>query len=584
MMNIGIISSRRYDVRYRGAHWKCHSFLLAPSEPSFDRIFDCAFATPARYLIEIYRRVYVACGDGNGPVLAFNPLFDLSPAELWLVLDAARDLPVSQLAVVADRANAPIAYLLPSACVARRPEHLGLLSSVDAKLDRDICSHLFGSEAGLIAVDEISAAGASNNGFHLGENERIYRWIGERALSTLRGLKDTTPESVPFAAIMPHHAGDVLFFALAWRRNPFPVQALVVNKAYRQIADDNAGELALIPIDEPPLNRGSDFSAGKVTPEGQYFWTYAPTLPSNYFYSYLRISRDYNATRYHLLDHFAFALGASCLQPGDLMANESQHEVNPQAVKARPARPDTNILLFFDGGWLLKIYPEHDQIRLIQMLKAGGYHVTVLAPQGRDYPECEVRHFESYGQLKVLLASQHMVVGMDSFPTHLAAHVLQVPTICLFGSTRPENADVPVSPRYRSMEKGVKCRPCYGFVTCPLYGGGNCRNFVSPEAVVEAVEHMLSGVQDLQPSSKQSPADPTTPARRRRRRTHRIDLRFGVLRRPMYTFILRAAPGLKLLSLLRSEFARSLERDGLQATLIRSLLFVRKVVVGREGR
>lgn len=578
-MNIGIVSSNGYEIRGQRPQWTCYSFLIAAAEPSFNRIFDSAFATPARYVHEIYRRVRAASADGDSPVLVFNPLFDLSALELWIALDAVRNLRSMAATIISDGANAPIAYLLPPRCVGQRHEYLRLLSTVDAELDCELCSRLFECDASRIVVNEISAARAGNNGFHLDENRRIYKWIGERALATIRELGRDPVEGVPFAAIMPHHAGDALFFALAWKRTSSPVRALVVNQSYRSIVDDNAAALAVIPLDETPINRGSEFLAGKVTSEAAYFWTYQAALAPNYFYLYLRPSRDYNVTRYHLLDHFAFALGASVLRASELIANEQSDEPDSRISPLTPDGKKANVLLCFDGGQRLKIYPEYEQNRLIGLLKARGYCVTVLAPKGQCYPECQVKNFESYFQLKELMATQHLVVGMDSFPTHLAAHVLHLPTVCLFGSTRPENASVPVSPSYRSLERGLKCRPCSGLGTCPLYGGRYCRNFVSPETVLEAIEATLNGapVRDAEEPIASRPL-----AERANKRIHHIDFRFSAAKRLLYACVVRRTPRLKMLRLLSSEFAHSIERDGLRSSLIRTVLFVRKAIVGRR--
>jgi hypothetical protein len=144
----------------------------------------------------------------------------------------------------------------------------------------------------------------------------------------------------------------------------------------------------------------------------------------------------------------------------------------------------------------MKIYPEEQQKRLIKLLLEQGYLVTVLAKTDAQYASYRSVAFRSYPELLRLLSEQDFVIGMDSFPAHLAAHSLGLPTICLFSSTRPDNSNAPAGPYYAYLEKGLPCRPCYAMTRCPAYGGDQCRNFVSPEEVAQKVRSMLARLTD----------------------------------------------------------------------------------------
>jgi len=52
------------------------SFTISPEQLSYSEIFDSAFASPARYVMEVFRRLHHAGRPTNGAFI-FNPLFEL---------------------------------------------------------------------------------------------------------------------------------------------------------------------------------------------------------------------------------------------------------------------------------------------------------------------------------------------------------------------------------------------------------------------------------------------------------------------------------------------------------------------------
>jgi hypothetical protein len=573
MIRIGIVSEHRCTIS--GRPWECESFTISPTTLTFRQIFDSAFATPARYVLEIVRRLRVLGTGRPESLFVFNPLFQLGQLEIWLVLAELDPQEVlDAVVIVEDRDGRPLGYGFPPDIA--DSEAIALLSTVDAGLDAQLCERLFTQQITRIVIGNVRVARAQHNGFIFEENEPIYRWIASRAVSVMAAGSLLPSQEMACTAIMPHHAGDVLFFALAWRFTATQVSGLAVNSVYQPIVADISPELASLPLDIPPINRSEEFAQGKVMKEGEYFPTIAAALPANCCYQYLRPSRDYNVSRFHLIDHFAFALGRNFWHADDLL---TQQRPLPQPLRQRATL--VRVLLFFDGGWPLKIYPRTQQQQLIDLLNQRGFEVTVLAGARQEYRHCTVVRFESYAQLKSLLSKQHLMVGMDSFPTHLAAHILGLPTLCLFGSTRPENSNAPEAPHYRHLENGLSCRPCYGIVTCPLYGGGNCANFAPPDRVAEAIGEMLCaiGVTTQRHGSAaarytDSPAIPEWDARP----PHYLTFGHRAIRAPLYALAVRLTPSFGLLSQVRSEFMVSLRRDGWRQTYLRILRFLKRTL------
>lgn len=266
-MRLGVISDSHYLVTDLAREWKLHSFTISPDVLSFSKLFHSAFATPARYVQEIFLRLG-ALDDGkkHSAKFVFNPLFDGSQLDILilLVLAALKEAaPFDGITVLADRDGLPAGYLFPPQLDTEDARFLPLLSTVDAEIDANLCRLLFQTEARCLQIPRLSLARTSHNGFIYEENRPIYRWVAERAMALLK----TKPSrnGIPFTAVMPHHAGDVLFFTLAFNQVRPPIHRIVVNKAYQDIVDDNAPGLAVLSIDAPLINRNDEFRQGKVT-------------------------------------------------------------------------------------------------------------------------------------------------------------------------------------------------------------------------------------------------------------------------------------------------------------------------------
>jgi hypothetical protein len=68
-----------------------HTFSIAPDRPSWSRIPDSAFATPARYVQEIFWRLtQVDALPSEGMRFVFNPLFATTRASILTVIAVLR--------------------------------------------------------------------------------------------------------------------------------------------------------------------------------------------------------------------------------------------------------------------------------------------------------------------------------------------------------------------------------------------------------------------------------------------------------------------------------------------------------------
>jgi hypothetical protein len=585
-MRFGIVNSYDLMLSIPGeSGWLVHGFTITTRTLSFFRIMHSAFATPARYVQEIFLRLCVL--EGDGPRVAkfvFNPLYDIGQLGVALVLSAIKDAtPFDGITIFTDGNGLPAGYLFPPSLRVDEAHFLTLLSTVDGEVDMVLCRLLFQNESRCQSVPHLDLAKTGHNGFLYEPNLETFRWLSWQAVTMLKMPGRRKLRDISFTAIMPCHAGDVLFFALAFNRSATHISRFAVGHAYQAIVEDNAPALAVVPIGTPSVSHAEKFRQGRFFSSEASFDGTKKYLPQDGFYYYCHHSRDSNAAAFHLIDQFAFALGEQCYLEQELLSRcklSTPGLFQPEL----PTNEAIHVLLHFDGGWPLKIYPKPQQDRLIDLLHAKGYKVTVLAGDHYGNAKCTATTFKSYAQFKALLQTQHLIVGMDSFPAHYAAHVLGLPTLCLFASTRPENADAPVAQNYLPLEQGLRCRPCNGFAHCPLYGGTACRNFVHPETVANSIESMLLAVNQKGVGE----SVPPTPSHGGVNRLHltpkpdavsvrNLSLRFLRLRILLLTMTEFMVPRLPRILRLCEAFFASLSRDGVVVTYLRTLRQVRKI-------
>ena len=554
-----------------------HTFSIAPDKPSWDRIPDSAFATPARYVQEIFWRLAQVDGMfSEGLRFVFNPLFATTRASILTVIAVLRS--TNDLAgpvIIADRDGLPVGYLLPGSFALEDSRYLSLLSAVDTPLDASLLELLCFSKPLVISAPQLCLSKHWRNGFEDYGLRPVYRWITQHAISRLFVNPDPYSleidpddakkhrDSIPFTAIMPNHAGDALFFALAFNEITTHFQGIAVNKVYADIIQNAAPRLQTILIDVPQVNRDSAFAGGKAVRDSEYFHSYKDSLQKGTFYAYCRPSRNYNTTEFHLIDHFAFALGHSPLSGDELVI---QTRLMPGRLGApRAPHSPAKILLHFDAGWALKVYPPSLQTELIELLLSRGHEITVLAPPGYSHPNVKATTFDSLSNFIALANANHILVGMDSFPSHYCAHMLGLPTLCLFANTKPVNSDAMTSAHYQFLERALTCRPCYAIVNCPVYGGTECKNFVPPKTVADQIDALLIGEEQTRKITDSTDIFPT-------RQKVNVHLRFIKIQ----ARIAGAIPPSSFLLTLLYEFVKAIRREGLIAAIRRSGRFLVK--------
>lgn len=488
------------------------SFEISPEDLSFFKVFHSAFATPGRYVMEIFIRLSSLDTDTAEGCFIFNPFFNISRDVLDKVLDVVKPCQhESVIQVLCDAKRVPIGYLFPKTISTDDSRYLSLLSTMDADTDAEFLRNAFLTEAQCTCVPGVNLnKRVTNNGFYYNRYfESIYTWSTTsaiKALSVRQGccldnsmigsLNHAEIErlnhqrnAIPFVAIMPHHAGDVLFFALAAKQVKTHIKKIVVNTWYVDIMRECAPEIIPVPLDlRPPIRDGN------LITEEEYFWDVVALLPDtdigNNFYYFCRPSSNYQISAFHLIDHFAFALGSSFASNNALFRNRAPATITSPTTMTGVCR----ILLHFEGGWPLKMYPPKHRQSLIQMLLSQGFEITVLTSSNEYTGDCHTERYTDLSHFKQLLSAHHLLIGMDSFPVHYAVHVAAFPAICLFGNTKPVNSDAHLSPRYVFLENELDCAGCGGYDKCPMNRRAHCNNFPQPNQVYAAATAMLDNL------------------------------------------------------------------------------------------
>jgi hypothetical protein len=265
-------------------------------------------------------------------------------------------------------------------------------------------------------------------------------------------------DSIQFTAIMPNHAGDALFLHSHSTRSPLTFRAWRSTKPTL-----TSFKMRRHSFKPSPLTRHKLTAVPTLLPAKRFATANIPfvqrLVAKGKFLRLLPTSRNYNTTEFHLIDHFAFALGHSPLNEGELVIRT--RSMPARAGSPRAPHSPAKILLHFDAGWPLKVYPSSSQTALIELLQSRGHEITVLAPPGYSHPNVKATTFNKLSDFIALANANHILVGMDSFPSHYCAHVLGLPTLCLFANTKPVNSNAMASEHYMFLEQALSCRPCY---------------------------------------------------------------------------------------------------------------------------
>jgi len=478
-----------------GGEWL--SFEISATESGPFSFMQSLSGSPGLYLGEMLRRCLGSAT--RSPLVLFNPIAmkeENSLNRILSLLDEAKGK--VGLTLFSDLTGFPLAYVIPWDLCERLKSDLyffRFLSCTNAELDRLLLSLLFAQEV-QINVIPYPIGFDHKSGFIYESCQIIPAAMASHCITALRALKNPAgsyyqtlkaQSEIPKIAIYPYHAGDVLFVTQALKKTEHPYDYLMVCEDYAEIARESFPGINLIKIPGPPFMRGANKTGSPEHSNLEHLYFHEvlrPALPANSLFQYLRPFRDYSYSHDHLMDQLQFAISSDQKWTG-----VHQTQVPAQITYPRPA--SKSVLIHYDAGWSLKIYPSHFQSELIDRLEKMGYAVSILADNPSQYKQASYK-FESITQLKKLIQSHSIFVAMDSFPAHFAAFSLRHPTICLFGSTRPSNSNQRRSAVYEDLSKEMECAPCSQIAVCPKYDLNYCTNFAEPKHVAESVQKMFS--------------------------------------------------------------------------------------------
>lgn len=484
-------------------------------------------AMPGRYLAEMF--LYGRQAAGSRPLAILNPAYDLPPDALSAIAaelnDAGPGAPGTR--VLVDTEGRIIAFVFHDAHAVSRSMcfELRFLSCFDAQLDASLLSAA-GLPARLSRVRMPMGFTAAQSMPHLRGIEAMAWYVADRRRVML------SEGSSRLLAVITHHAGDVFLAMRVLAACDSGATGVVVHERYADIVREVCPALDRITVRGPLPSRGAAVSmAHPLNDELLYFEEYVlPLLPGDASILWMRVVRDYVSADTTVAAQLAFAAGdaadaarfpqgqtlmlnpetlgagapggesadASGGESGGTSGRESARASAGDAAGASAAVaatagidagllriPGRRVLLHFDGGWPLKVYPPRLQRELVDRLLAHGYQVSVLDSDiGPDVPS---HRFSGLAGLNALLNEHDVLVGMDSFPCHYASQQRGVPVLCLFASTRITNL-AHGAPGYLAVSEGLACSPCGSRSACPRFGGTECRNFIAPAAVVALLD------------------------------------------------------------------------------------------------
>lgn len=136
----------------------------------------------------------------------------------------------------------------------------------------------------------------------------------------------------------------------------------------------------------------------------------------------------------------------------------------------------------------------HPQARLF-LFGRGHREDQLFKEWCRDFPQCVSVswHLENMYQELILMSHLDVMLSMDSANMHLAA-LTATPVVSIWGATHPSAGFLGWNiPDENTIQADLDCRPCsiYGNRPCRR-GDFACMNRITPEQVVQKIEHVLS--------------------------------------------------------------------------------------------
>ena len=503
------------------AHCVAVQFSLSPERLSETEILNAGHASAGRLAAELLRRVRRMYPLAS-VCLAFNPRLSLSSTLIQTVLATAEQYapeytdasPPTGPAETEhgawiftdNQGKTPLAYMLRADTIDWcPPAHLGFLVGDDAAIERQFLDASFGHSAS-IPIASCEPVTKIAYFFASPVSPALYAFTelatAKLAQAPTRETKRELVEKSERIGLLGYHAGDVLFLlqALALEQGKHPFTGVVVPRDFADIVAYLSPHLRCFVVDQPVPQRGDYFVSDEYAVLREYITLlqWQGVSIDQFFWHPLRpCFRDSILvhSRHHLREMTALAIGGSGheLRPLPVMSEASLKDF--ACARPRPGR----VIVQFDAGWGLKGFPADRRGELLRLLQEVGYDPILLgraesaAPGVPAVPYTDLRSFRS------LLDTAEALIGCDSFPAHFA-NQYGVPTLTLFGSTRPSNARGMDGVRYRTLHHPMPCVPCAGQTYCLIDKGTSCYAMPTAGEVVQALGAMLAAV------SRQMPA------------------------------------------------------------------------------
>lgn len=482
-LHIGIVSSSiNLDSRYNYKGFSCTNFVITPNHESvWHEIHDSFVSTPSRYLYEMLSRIKARYTPKW--YLIFNPLIIHDKCVVELVVN--RVLDDIQPGIFFSANKVPLAYLL-SGEMGVDSRCLLLLSCSNLDLDHELINLIFSDTRANLQLIPVYQQISILNGFVGGGYQKPNEWCTRNAIKLLieMGLEDRVDflKTIKLVSYFSHHAGDVLFMARATVLASPIYSAIVIHKSYVSIFKELNKDMEVIEIDGP-----IPFRNGYNKEDCDHFLEIAQDLPLGRFYIYCRVSRNYNFTCTHLIDHFVFCLGNTVNS-----INAANQIPDFQLKKGDDIKKNKKkVMVHLDAGWPLKTPNVFYQEDLIKEL-CKRYEVVTLDSR---YISNDARNlkFTSLSSLRAEIESCDLFIGMDSFPAHYAAWVMCKKTLHIFACTHPAHSNAGEGVNHAFLIKGETCVPCLGYDECPKYHNDYCANMPEVSQVVTVACDILIG-------------------------------------------------------------------------------------------
>ena len=455
-------------------------------------ILDSATSPPARYLVEIGRRLLLIKPQASMLAIA-NPLLPITKNQMTQWLQEKKFNPQ----VIADQKGFPLLYILPRQAFEEFERYLLLLSMVDDALDINLLTVLLKTEIGRYRISNFEIGPyprSTQSGWFQGvDRQRILKFLALHATKLIQ--ENPSWHSLPLTVYHPYHAGSIVFFMDAARNTKnLLFNNHIICSSFRDFVSHIDYPLTPLWLKLPWLPR--DNSIG----EPQYFHAAIERLGQEImqenFIVFMRYSRSTGRGPFHLIDQNRFSLGDSVIEPYQTLSEQTPPFLKKSSIPVNPLR----VLCHFTGGIAIKNYPLDYCKSTIRILTSLDIDVTVInRPDLVSYGAQSIEAEET-DLLYQAVENHHIFIGLDSFPHHFVRNIMGWPTIGLFGATKATNFGGGWHKHYRSSDSALPCHPCHSEKNCPINGSSECSNYSHPQKLISLILDMAKDVYDFTPS------------------------------------------------------------------------------------